>query len=133
MKARPKITRIDGEPKEMMPGKRGWRLPLVGPEDGARNVDVHINILKADSGPGPTHYHAESENIYIVIEGTVEVIIEGKKYLASAGDVAFIPPGLHHSAATAGDKPARIIEIYAPPISTPSGRDFHIVSGGYEE
>jgi len=133
MKIKPKITRIDGEPTEVMPGKRGRRLPLVGLGDGARNVDVHVNILNVDSGPGPTHYHAEAENIYIVIEGTVEVTIEGENYLASAGDVVFIPPGYHHSAGTVGDKPARIIEIYAPPISTPSGRDFHIVSGGYEE
>ena len=44
MKIKPKITRIDGDPTEVMPGKRGRRLPLVGPGDGARNVDVHVNI-----------------------------------------------------------------------------------------
>jgi mannose-6-phosphate isomerase-like protein (cupin superfamily) len=133
MEAKPKLTRIDHEPTEEMPGRRGKRLPLVGPVDGARNVDVHINILNVDSGPGPTHYHAHSENIYIVLDGMVEVTIEGRKYIAKPGDVAFIPPGVHHSAGTTGDKPARIIEIYAPPIATSSGRDFQIVSGGYND
>jgi len=82
MNVKPKLTRIDREPTEIMPGQRGQKLPLVGPDDGARNVDVHINVLNVDSGEGPTHYHAHSENIYIVLEGMVEVTIEGEKYAA---------------------------------------------------
>ena len=87
-------------------------------------MDVHINLINVDSGPGPTHYHAKVENFYIVLEGTVQAIVERKKYRLGSGEIAFIPPGVKHAAGNAGDKVARVIEIYAP-----AGQDFHIVDG----
>ena len=66
--------------------------------------------------------HAKAENIYVVLEGNVEAIVEGKKYRLGPGEVAFIPPGVRHQAGNCGDKIARVLEIYAP-----AGEDFHIV------
>ncbi|MGE5307155.1 MAG: cupin domain-containing protein [Alphaproteobacteria bacterium] len=117
-----KVMRIEDAPMKVMRWDRGKTLRLVDEADGAKNVDVHINLINVDSGPGPTHYHAKAENIYIVLEGTVEAIVEGKKYRISAGEVAFIPPGVHHAAGNGGDTVARVIEIYAP-----AGQDFHII------
>jgi len=98
-------------------------IRLVDPEvAGNRNVDLHINEIKVDAGPGPTHYHERSENIYIVLEGMFEVRVEGQAYLFGPNEVAYIPPGVRHSAGNAGTTVARVIEIYAPP-----GPDFHIV------
>jgi mannose-6-phosphate isomerase-like protein (cupin superfamily) len=101
---------------------RGFQLPLVGPQNGASNVDVHINLINVDSGPGPYHYHARAENVYIVVEGIVEAVVEGQRYYLQKDDVAFIPPGLRHYAGNAGPVTARVIEVYAP-----AGADFHIV------
>lgn len=96
---------------------------LVDPEvAGNRNVDLHINEIKVDAGPGPTHYHERSENIYVVLEGLLEVRVEGQIYLFGPDEVAYIPPGVVHSAGNAGTTVTRVIEIYAPP-----GPDFHIV------
>lgn len=117
-----KVMRIEDAPVKIMRWDRGKTLRLVDEADGAKNVDVHINLINIDSGPGPTHYHAKAENIYIVLEGTVEAIVEGKTYRIGAGEVAFIPPGVHHAAGNGGDTVARVIEIYAP-----AGQDFHIV------
>jgi len=119
-----KVMRIEDAPVKIMRWDRGKTLRLVDEADGAKNVDVHINLINIDSGPGPTHYHAQAENIYIVLEGTVEAIVEGKKYRLGPGEVAFIPPGVHHAAGNCGDTIARVIEIYAP-----AGQDFHIVDG----
>jgi len=103
---------------------RGTTTLLFGPHNGARNVDIHINVIALDAGCGPCHYHERSENVYIVLEGSLEVWIEGVRYILGRDDVAFIPAGLRHCAGTAADssKPARVIEIYAPP-----GPDFHVV------
>ena len=101
---------------------RGTMVELVGEAEGARNVDVHINVLNVDSGPGPYHFHEHAENVYIVLEGTLGVVVEGERHLLQRDDVAFIPPGVRHSAGNAGDVPARVIEIYAP-----VGSDFHFV------
>lgn len=62
-----KVMRIEDAPVKIMRWNRGKTLRLVDEEDGAKNVDVHINLFNIDSGPGPTDYHAGAENIYIFI------------------------------------------------------------------
>jgi mannose-6-phosphate isomerase-like protein (cupin superfamily) len=122
MPSEPIIFNLRDAPTRPMRYDRGTQIRLFGEETGAANVDVHINVINVDSGSGPYHYHERAENVYIVLEGQVEAVVEGKRYVLGKDDVAFIPPGLRHSAGTTGDVPARAIEIYAP-----SGIDFNIV------
>lgn len=89
---------------------------------GAEKVDIHVNHLKPDSGPGPRHYHEQAENVYIVLGGRLEVEIEGEVKSLQTNDVLFIPPGVIHSTSNPGPDTATFIEVYAP-----AGRDFHIV------
>ncbi len=115
--------RIDDAPTAPLALGRGIKHMLVNPDVGATNMDVHLNELKVDSGPGEIHYHAKAENVYVVLDGMLEVVIEGERYLLGKGEVGFIPPGLVHTAGNAGTHgTCRIIEIYAP-----AGRDFHEV------
>lgn len=116
------VFNVNDAPTWTMRWDRGTRIKLFDEENTPGNVDVHLSVLKVDSGPGPYHYHARAENIYIVLEGTFEVVVEGKRYYLRPGDVAYIPPGLRHYAGTSGDTPAKAIEIYVP-----AGDDFHIV------
>ena len=115
------IRMVDATNRAMNLG-RGTSLRLVGPDDGARNVDVHVNYLNVDSGKGEYHYHKKAENVYVVLDGLLEVTIEGERYLMGPGDVGFIPPGLRHWVGNAGDKVACLLEIYAP-----AGHDFNVV------
>ena len=120
---RPKFfkIRIDDAPTRKMNLGRGTSIKLVNGETGGRNVDVHINLLNEDSGPGEIHYHAHAENVYVVLEGTLEVVIEGERHLLGPGEVGWIAPGVVHTAGNAGlGGITRILEIYAP-----AGEDFH--------
>ena len=120
---RPKFfkIRIDDAPTRKMNLGRGTSIKLVNGETGGRNVDVHINLLNEDSGPGEIHYHAHAENVYVVLEGTLEVVIEGERHLLGPGEVGWIAPGVVHTAGNAGlGGVTRILEIYAP-----AGEDFH--------
>lgn len=118
------VFNTGGVPTQPMRFDRGTQIRLFNRETGAQNLDVHINVLNVDSGPGPYHYHALAENVYLVLEGTVQVIVEGRRYVLNENDVAFIPPGVRHAAGNGGSVPARVIEIYAP-----SGLDFNMVEG----
>jgi mannose-6-phosphate isomerase-like protein (cupin superfamily) len=122
MPSEPIVFNLSEAPTQPMRYDRGTQIRLFGEQTGTVNVDVHINVINADSGSGPYHYHERAENVYIVLEGQIEAIVEGKRYLLGKDDVAFIPPGLKHSAGATGGAPARAIEIYAP-----AGTDFHIV------
>jgi mannose-6-phosphate isomerase-like protein (cupin superfamily) len=118
------IFNIKDAPSHTMQLDRGTQFRLFGALTGAKNIDVHINVINLDSGPGPYHYHERAENVYVVLEGKVEVCVEGKRYYLYKDDVGFIPPGLRHYAGTAPDSdvPARVLEVYAP-----VGKDYHIV------
>lgn len=120
--ARPMISTIAEATETVMRFERGVTKHLVGPLVGAANVDVHINVINADSGMGPYHLHERAENVYIVLDGTAEVIVDGERHLLRKDDVAFIPPGVPHAAGSDGSGPVTVIEIYAP-----AGKDFHIL------
>jgi mannose-6-phosphate isomerase-like protein (cupin superfamily) len=123
------VFNLADAPRQPMRWDRGTQIRLFGEETGARQVDVHINVLNVGSGPGPYHFHEHAENVYIVLEGEIEAVVDGERRILRKDDVAFIPPGVRHSAGNAGDTPARAIEIYAP-----VGTDFQIVddNGGRE-
>lgn len=120
--AEPKIMRISDATAKPLRWDRGMMHHLVGPDDGAEKVDVHINVINTDSGIGPYHYHEKAENVYIVLDGVAEAVVDGRRFFLVKDDVAFVPPGVPHAAGSAGFGPATVIEIYAP-----AGRDFHIV------
>jgi mannose-6-phosphate isomerase-like protein (cupin superfamily) len=101
---------------------RGTIYQLINPDNGSHNVDFHVNVLKPGSGPGPYHYHSNSDNLYFVLEGQARVLIEGQEYLAGPGEAVFIPAGEKHDVANVGDGELRIIEVKAPAES-----DFIIV------
>jgi len=121
------FTRLKDAPTDQMRLDRGTMAKLCGGYNGALNVDMHINILKPDSGQGPYHYHAESDNVYFVLEGEILVVVEGEEFRLARHDALFIPPGLKHATSNCGDVPAHFIEIYAP-----SAPDFHLVETGLD-
>lgn len=117
------FTKIAGAPSRDLNLGRGTLAMLVDERTGAHNVDVHINTINIDSGPGERHFHARAENVYIVLEGCLEVVVQGERHLLYKDDVGFVPPGIVHTAGNAGTHGiCRVIEIYAP-----AGKDFNVV------
>jgi mannose-6-phosphate isomerase-like protein (cupin superfamily) len=95
---------------------------LINESTGSRHVDVQVNVLPAGSGPGPYHYHSNAENIYYILEGTAQVIIDGRKVIAGPGLAIWIPPNERHGVENVGEGELRLIEIKAP-----AGGDFLLV------
>jgi quercetin dioxygenase-like cupin family protein len=125
-KARFHRVRIEDAPTRPLPMGRGTVYRLVDPDVGSRNVDVHVNVIAPGAGRGEIHFHEKAENVYIVLDGALEVCLEGgERHVLEAGEAGFIPPGVVHTATNARtDAPCRIVEVYAP-----AGRDFHEVEG----
>ncbi len=120
-----KVTSLSSAPVRPMKRDKGTARDLVGLPDGARNVDVHLNMLKSDAPVAPYHFHKHADNVYIVLEGIAEAVIDGQRRRLGPNDVVYIPPGVPHAVGGAGEGPVTLIEIYAP-----AGEDFHIVTGG---
>jgi mannose-6-phosphate isomerase-like protein (cupin superfamily) len=98
-------------------GGRGVSLQLIDESMGSKFIDVHVNVLRPGSGPGPYHYHSNAENIYYVLQGTAQVIIDGRKILAGPGVAIWIQPNERHGVENVGEDELRLVEIKAPASS----------------
>ena len=120
---KPFFTSIGAAPRRPMKLGRGTGIKLVNEETGSPGLDLHLNVINDDSGPGEVHFHRRADNVYVVLEGVLEVVVDGERHLLEKDDVGFIPAGLVHTAGSAGGHgPTRVLEIYAP-----AGYDFHEV------
>ncbi|HET6657466.1 MAG TPA: cupin domain-containing protein [Gaiellaceae bacterium] len=77
------------------------------------------SLAEASLEPGlgtQRHYHAESEEIYVFLEGGGEMEVEEDRRGVGAGDAVLIPAGAWHQI-TAGPEGARFLCCCAPPYS----------------
>jgi mannose-6-phosphate isomerase-like protein (cupin superfamily) len=57
------------------------------------------SLAEATLAPGQAterHYHAETEEIYYVVEGSAEMELDGDRRPVAVGDAVLIPPGARH-------------------------------------
>jgi quercetin dioxygenase-like cupin family protein len=69
--------------------------------------------LDPNGGQVPWH-NQEQEEVYFIVEGTCEMCLGEERRTISAGQAAYIPPGVFHQLTNIGDTPARMIYIYGP-------------------
>ncbi|HKO73688.1 MAG TPA: cupin domain-containing protein [Gaiellaceae bacterium] len=87
--------------------------------DAAFGGAANQSLAEASLGAGQStqrHYHAGSEEIYVFLEGSGEMEVEGESREVGAGDSILIPPGAWHEI-TAGSEGARFLCCCAPPYS----------------
>ena len=69
--------------------------------------------LDPDGGQTPWH-NQDQEEVYYVLEGTVEVCLGEEKTILGQGQAVYIPPTVFHQITNIGKSPARFIYIYGP-------------------
>ena len=111
--------------------------PSGVPEEPGRYVTVDADLPALDFAPGlvlrplvgrnlltsfvryepyaeaPLHAH-EEEQVFIVLEGELELELGGDKRLLRPGDAALIPAFVPHAARTF-ERPAYQIDVFSPP------------------
>ena len=92
--------------------KKKARRFFYGAEHSGFNLEAHETLL----GPGvethPPHTH-EHEEIIIVVEGSVEVFMDGRTETAETGSVIYYEPNRPHNLRNAGTTQCRyyVIEL----------------------
>ena len=89
---------------------------LVGMDTGGE----HLTVVSAgiDSGAGlALHIHPGYEEATLVIEGSIEAVLEGETRILGPGDVLLAPAGAKHTITNQSGKPAKVLAIY--PTTTP--------------
>ena len=76
------------------------------------------SLAEATLAPGQAtqrHYHAESEEIYFVLDGVGEMEIDGERSRVQPGDAIPIRRGHRHQVRNVGDGALRFLCTCAPP------------------
>jgi len=94
----------------------GWatELDYVPPSAGSGHLSIRVYHLAPGGGPGPYHRHTSSDSAYFLLEGSLSVRLVAEVATLSPGDLAFIPAGVAHAVANAGETDAAFVEIYGP-------------------
>ena len=74
------------------------------------------SLAEATLAPGQAterHYHAQTEEIYYVVEGSGEMELDGDRRPVAVGDAVLIPPGARHQV-RADDRGMRFLCCCAP-------------------
>ena len=92
-------------------------------KDGSTIRELHHtpvqSLAEATLGPGQAtqrHYHAQTEEIYLLTHGGGRLEIDGETRDVAAGDAALIPPGSWHEL-VAGPEGARLLCVCVPAYS----------------
>jgi mannose-6-phosphate isomerase-like protein (cupin superfamily) len=92
------------------------RVLLDATLGGAHEQSLAEASLPA-GGSTQRHYHARTEEIYVLLEGSGEMEIEGERRQVVPGDAVLIPPGAWHEIRADGGGELRFLCCCAPPYS----------------
>lgn len=85
---------------------------LSGKDTGNQIVEWVSNV---EPGVGiPPHIHTMEDEIFRVIEGEVEIMVDGKTSVLKAGDIAFAPRNIPHAWTVVGNAKAQMITAAFP-------------------
>ena len=87
----------------------GWRDRLISREDTGVPAWVHA----VDIDGAREHYHRRGTELYYVLEGEGEVLLDGVSHAVRPGSLVQIPPGVVHGAVGR----MRVLVIGIPDIS----------------
>ncbi len=93
----------------------GDRVVVKGStQQGSDGFSV-VEYVGAANGPGPPmHVHRTFEECWFILDGAVELHVDGESRVASFGSFLLVPRGVAHTFRVAGPVPARWVGIFSP-------------------
>lgn len=117
-------------------------VSVVGPDDGETIVlgTTRMRVLEDGSNTGhrlgvtesvlaphtpgpPQHRHAQHDEGFHVLSGTVRFTVGDEEFDATAGTFVLVPPGAPHTFANITDQPAVMLSIFTPDLYVQYFRD----------
>lgn len=82
-----------------------------------RNLEVYVAEFAPGGTAGEAYVHDDSQEILLVLSGTVTLELDGAKHRLDAGDSAEYRTSVPHTVHNHGDERAELLWIVSPPTS----------------
>lgn len=92
----------------------GTRIEPLAPHSGGHLLECHLHHIEAGGGSGGELQH-EGEEFGYVLEGEIELTIDGRSYSVAAGDAFCFRSERPHSWRCKGPNGARVLWVNTPP------------------
>ena len=86
----------------------------------ARTVDTpvfNLGVVVLEPGQGvPSHVHEAEDDSFLVLEGTLSVVVghDARRVQAGAGTFVLVPAGTPHAFTNDGPATVRLLNVHAP-------------------
>jgi quercetin dioxygenase-like cupin family protein len=102
-----------------------WEITRTTADTNGASFEATNWVGPLMGGP-PLHVHPTAEESYEVIEGTLEVCVDGAWRILQAGESANVPAGVPHTLRNTSTEPVLVVNIHAPAMRFESFfRDMH--------
>lgn len=124
---KPTVSDESGEWWEVTPGERFTIRTSVKQTTGLYTM---IEVTAESRNGVPVHTHANEEEHFIVLEGSVHLTNGDQNLTLSAGDSATVKRGTAHAWCNLSDGPARMLIIFSPGDMEEAFRQIGSMDGG---
>ncbi len=81
-----------------------------------KNASMNLDQVEAGTHFG-AHYHGISDEIEFIIQGQVNMTIDGETQIVKSGDLIYLPAGTVHAVDVLGTENFLALVIFAPPLN----------------
>ena len=110
MNKKPKISSTENIFKTLMSGTPNV---ILNSKETAGDIYLVQGIMPEGSEV-PEHIHELEDEIFHVLEGTVELILGNETLEGNVGDIIYLPRGIKHGIKTKGTKTAKVLNYVIP-------------------
>ncbi|MFI1923425.1 MULTISPECIES: cupin domain-containing protein [unclassified Streptomyces] len=119
-----------GDGETIVLGTTRMRILEDGSHTGHR-LGIAESVLAPHTPGPPQHRHAQHDEGFYIVSGTVRFTVGDKDHDAAAGALVMVPPGAPHTFANITDQPAVMLSTFTPDLYVQYFRDLRdeVVSG----
>jgi mannose-6-phosphate isomerase-like protein (cupin superfamily) len=77
---------------------------------GVASFGINLMLLKPGQ-QGRIHDHREQEEVYVVLDGTLTLTVEGDSITLTSGEVARVPPGVRRQVASTCETTCAVLAL----------------------
>ncbi|MFE2378029.1 cupin domain-containing protein [Streptomyces sp. NPDC059398] len=124
----PAVSVVDpGDGETIVMGTTHMRVLEDGSHTGHR-LGITESVLAPHTPGPPQHRHAQHDEGFYIISGTVRFTVGDEDHDATAGTLVVVPPGAPHTFANRTGQPAVMLSIFTPDLYVQYFRDLQALA-----